>query len=345
METSVWVTRYEYQTREDIARIMARCRDAGFRSVMFQVRANGTTYFGSRREPWSEQFGFRAPAFDPLSEATRIAHANGLKIQAWVNVLPGWRADGPPSDPRQLYHTKPEWFLRTPTGEFATEGNYLFLNPTVPEVRAYLADLIGDIADDYPVDGIHLDYVRFPSGAASEQSPGDTASLTRFTRETGRPLGDLAAFRAWKAGSITDLVARVRRRLSQLPRRVVLTAAVNPDLERIKRDVLQDWPRWARERLVDAVFPMNYTQDPVLFAQRSRACVAVAGGTPVVMGIGVYKHQEARLSTRSTLRQMDAALNSGAAGVCLFSYGYALNGEWGPAVASWNRGHGARPGR
>jgi uncharacterized lipoprotein YddW (UPF0748 family) len=122
-----------------------------------------------------------------------------------------------------------------------------------------------------------------------------------------------------------------------LPRRVVLTVAVNSNLDRIKQDVLQDWPRWARSGLVHAVFPMNYTERNALFDQRSRACVAAAGRTPVVMGIGVYAHQRANRDSRTTVRQMNAALRSGAAGVCLFSYTSALKGEWASAVTAWNR--------
>jgi uncharacterized lipoprotein YddW (UPF0748 family) len=344
IERSVWVSRFEYRTGSDIDLIMRRCREAGFRTVMFQVRANGTAYFGTRKEPWSETYDFRAPDVDPLAHAVNAARANGLKLQAWVNVLPGWRGDVAPTDPRQLFHSRPEWFLRNFEGELVTEGSYSFLNPCLPDVRTYLAELCEEVAR-FGVDAIHLDYIRFPAGAASERSPGDPASLARFGRETGRDPSDIVAFRAWKAACVTDLVRQVRERLNRLGRPVPLTVAVNPDLEKIRRDVLQDWPTWARRGMVDAIFPMNYTSDPVEFARRSSTCVDVARGVPVVMGIGVYKHQEAALGAGSTVRQMDAALRSGAAGVGLFSYGSALSAEWGPAVASWNVRHTRGLGR
>lgn len=337
VEKSIWVSRYEYKSRSDIDHIMRRCAAAGFKSVMFQVRGNGTVLYASRFEVWSDQFGFKAPLFDPLSYAVRAAHANGLKLHAWVNVMTGWGGTGAPASKRQIFHTRPEWFLRTDRSELAKEGNYWFLNPCLREVRTYLTNICAEVVTGYPVDGLHLDYIRYPHGAVSERCPGDARSRDLFVRQTHRSLSDVAAFRAWKAGAVTQLVRQIREMVNGLPRRVVLTVAVNSNLDRIKQDVLQDWPRWARSGLVDAVFPMNYTERDALFDQRSRACVAAAGRTPVVMGVGVYAHQRANRSSRATVRQMNAALRSGAAGVCLFSYTSALKGEWTSAVTAWNR--------
>ena len=335
LEKSIWVSRNEYRTQADIERIMQRSAATGFRTVIFQVRGNGTTFFASRLEPWSEKYGFQSPGFDPLSQAVVAAHANGLEIHAWINAFPGWAGDAPPADRRQLFHTRPEWFLRTRRGKLVKDGRYAFLNPCLPAVREHVARLCEEIVTGYQVDGLHLDYIRFPFGPASEESPGDPRSLAMFQRQTGRPVSDRAAFRKWKTDCVTELVRRVRYRMSRLPRRVLLTVAVNPDMQRIRKGLLQDWPRWARERLVDAVFPMNYTHDLSIFQARSRACVAAAAGTHVVMGVGSYMHE--KLGAGATLRQMDAAVRAGASGVCLFSYGSATRGEWQPALARWNR--------
>ena len=104
-----------------------------------------------------------------------------------------------------------------------------------------------------------------------------------------------------------------------------------------REETMQDWPDWGRKGLVDAVMPMNYTDDEDLFQSRCQELIRAAEGTPVVMGIGVYKHQEAKLDARATMRQMDAAMRAGAVGVCLFSYGSSLQGQWANAMSYWNR--------
>ena len=333
----IWVSRYEFKTRADIDAVMQRCAWAGFDTVFFQVRGNGTVHYASREEVWASSYEHESPGFDPLSYAVVAAHANGLKIHAWLNIVPGWSGEKPPSAARQLFRARPEWFLSKGGGALTKEGAYYWLNPCLPEVRSYLIGICDEVASGYSVDGVHLDYIRFPAGADSKISPRDSRSLALFTRQTGRPVGDTDAFQQWKTGCITEIVSGVRRRLQRLPRRVLLTAAVTANMDVSREETMQDWPNWGRKGLVDAVMPMNYTPDEGVFESRCRELIQAAGRTPVVMGIGVYKHQEANLGARATMRQMDAAMRAGAAGVCLFSYGSSLKGQWADAMSYWNR--------
>ncbi|MHC5071326.1 MAG: glycoside hydrolase family 10 protein, partial [Planctomycetota bacterium] len=284
------MNRWDYRTASDISHIMRQCARAGFTTVMFQVRGNGTALYSSRQEVWSEQFDFKAPTFDPLSRAVVAAHANGLKIHAWINVLPGWRGDKPPKDQRQLFHTRPEWFLQTaePRSGIVKEGSYFWLNPCLPDVRSYLATICWEIADDYEVDGIHLDYIRFP-GDAPADAPSDPASRRLFRRERGvDPEQDRAAFARWKQESVTRLVLDVRQELSRLLRPVSLTVAVIAGLTKTRTQFHQDWPVWVRHGAVDAVLPMAYADDDELFGKYVRSSVTAAGSVPVIAGVGAY---------------------------------------------------------
>ncbi|MCB9871418.1 MAG: family 10 glycosylhydrolase [Planctomycetes bacterium] len=335
----MWVSRFEFRTAEDLDRIMAHCARAGFGAVMLQVRGNGTVAFASRREGWARELGAVPPGFDPLAHAVRAAHAHRLKLHAWINMVPGWRGKDAPADPQQLFRRHPEWFLRNRAGGLVREhgpDGYAWLNPCLPQVRVYLAELCEEIATRYAVDGLHLDHIRFPHGGGSSESPGDAVSWADFARQAGSRRDDPAEFARWKAGAVTDIVRRVRRRLDRLPRRMALTAAVNADLHAARGELAQDWPRWSRDRLVDAVMPMNYTPDDGLFVTRARECVRAAAGLPVVMGVGVYRHREAHLPASATIGQMDAALRAGAVGVALYSYGSSFAAELAPQITAWN---------
>ncbi len=286
-DKSIWVTRFDYASAEDIERIMRDAAGAGFSAVMFQVRGNGTVYYRSAHELWAEKFGFSQPAFDPLAVAVEQAHARGLELHAWLNVSPGWRGDVDKADPRQLVRSRPDWFLADARGPVPLEAGYYWLDTDQPSVRAYLAEICLEVARNYSIDGVHLDHVRRPSGHGRGHVDG-----------------------------VTELVRSIRRRLQSMRRPPMLTAAVFADAAIARSKVGQDWPRWAREGLVDALVPMNYTDDDAVFERRTRSAVAVAGGVPVIAGIGVYKHRRARQSTR----QCSIARDAGAAGVCLFSY-------------------------
>lgn len=342
----IWVDRWDYRTEADIERILEDCRKGGFTAVMFQVRGNGTVYYPSHLETWSEHFGHRSPGFDPLQVAVDAAHRRGIELHAWINLVPGWVGEKAPDDPRQLWNTRPEWFLQDRTGrrEPMTAGRYLGLNPCLPEVRRYLASLCAEVARRYAVDGIHLDYVRFTDADHGGVAvyPQDARSLALFRGETRADPGDAAAFSRWKADCVTRLVEEVSAAVRAEHRAPVLTAAVFPEPEAALEKVHQDWPEWAERRLVDGLLPMNYSGDDGDFGRRARAEVAAAGRIPVMVGVGVHLHREPDQS----IRQLEAALAAGARGVGVFNY-RTLYGGIGReptegqksirrAVATWN---------
>jgi len=316
---AVWVVRQPYASPEEIAAVMDRCAEAKLNTVLFQVRGNGTVFYRSNLEPWAEEYHYTDPGFDPLEVACREAHRRGLALHAWVNVMPAWRGRQPPSNVRQLYHTHPDWFLydqhgqRQPLSDF-----YVSLNPTLPEVRAYLVSVFEDLAARYPIDGLHLDYIRFPieTAPAGSDYPRDAATLRLYRALTGKnPDDDPAGWTRWRREQVTRLVGDIRRMLRRVKPAARLTAACAPDVARARARYFQDGPAWLKRGLVDAVFVMNYTDDLALFRKRQEDWQRLVPGRMVVPGLGVYKHAAARTS----IAQLELAGQWGH-GFSLFSY-------------------------
>ena len=291
---AIWVTRWDYKSPRDIARIMENCRDAGFNTILFQVRGNGTVFYKSRIEPWADELGGRDPGFDPLKVACREAHRRGLSIHAWVNVMPGWRGKKPPKNPRQLYHARPDWFWRDARGHRQPLGWYASLNPCYPEVRQYLVSVMREIVEKYPVDGLHLDYIRFPNewndsyprGARVPDYPRDPRTLLMFKRETGHtPESSPSRWDQWRSEKVTEVVAAIRSMMAEVNPQVKLSAAVGPVPERAKKRHFQDVRRWLAMGLLDAVYPMNYESDLRSFTERLGIWSGMRPGVPVVVGV------------------------------------------------------------
>jgi uncharacterized lipoprotein YddW (UPF0748 family) len=289
---AIWVTRWDYRTPGDVVAIMDNARSAGFNTVLFQVRGNGTAFYRSRFEPWSEELGGRDPGFDPLLVACREAHRRGLALHAWVNVMPGWRGKGPPADRRQLYHAHPEWFWMDEHGRRQPFGWYQSLNPCLPEVRGYLVAVMREIVRGYPVDGLHLDYIRYPNewnsswpqGARVPDYPRDARTRALFRKDTGRAAHQSPqAWDEWRARQLTRLVWQIRTMMRQARPGTWLTAAVKADPSDGLRLHYQDTRRWMADGLVDAVYPMNYATDPATFDRRTTLWRGAP--VPVVMGI------------------------------------------------------------
>ncbi|MGE0481604.1 MAG: glycoside hydrolase family 10 protein, partial [Phycisphaerae bacterium] len=160
---AIWVTRFDYKSEADVQRIIRNCADAGFNQVVFQVRGNANAFYDSKLEPWAVELGGKHPGWDPLAVAVRAARARKVGLHAWVNVMPAWRGTKPPANPEQLYNKRPEWFWYDQHGNRqALSDFYVSLNPCLPEVREYHVDVFEEIVARYDVDGLHLDYIRFP---------------------------------------------------------------------------------------------------------------------------------------------------------------------------------------
>ena len=297
---AVWVARFHYRYADDIRTIMRNCRQLGFNTVLWQVRGNGTTAYPSRIEPWSKEFEHRHPGFDPLAVAVDEAHKQGLRIEAWVNVLPAWRGPKPPPMKSQLYHARPEWFMydadgrRQPLDKF-----YAILNPCLPEVRRYLVSVFREIVTNYNVDGLHLDYVRYAwetTPQAKQRYPRDAATLELYRRETGRrPDDDTRAWDRWRADQLTALVASIREMLDRERPHAVLTAAVTPDPAAAYARYHQSGADWLARGLLDAVMPMAYVPEIANFERYVSAYKAAAPGGRVIPGLGVYKLNRSQL--------------------------------------------------
>jgi len=304
---AIWVTRWDYKTPADIARVMENCKNAGFNTVLFQVRGNGTVCYPSKIEPWADEFGGRDPGFDPLAVACKEAHKRRMELHAWANVIPGWRGKDAPSNPKQLYNAHPDWFWRDASGRRQPMGWYCSVNPCYPEVRKYLTSVMREIVANYPIDGLHLDYIRFPnewndsyaSGASVPDYPRDPRTLMMFRRATGKtPDAAPAMWSAWRTEAITEVVRDISKMVDRTDRKVKLTAAVGAVPEEARKNHFQDARRWMADGLVDAVFPMNYDSDMRVYAQRQKAWASMPGRAAVVMGVMFDKRDEAKINAQ-----------------------------------------------
>ncbi len=298
---ALWITRWDTRTEDEIVEAIAHADDLGVTDIFWQVRGSFDAFYRSDLEPWGEflldEQG-RPPAHDPLAVALREAHARGLRLHAWINVLPLWRGKTPPRDRRHALHVHPEWRLHDAQGKpEPLQDGYVMANPVLEEVHAHIARVCADIVRRYGVDGLHLDYIRYgrPVGAAPLAYPRDARTIAQFERamgvhDLGTPEGE-RAYQAWIADRITALVRRIREAAKSVRPDIELSAAVwrHPSIAR--ETYLQDAGRWARDGLLDRAIPMIYTElETQLVSDWNAWRAAVPTGARLSVGLGVYKH-------------------------------------------------------
>ena len=253
-----------------------------------------------------------APGFDPLADLTAKAHAAGLKVIAWVTVTGAWNRLVPNSDPQHLTRAHgpgaapaQDWLNHRADGS-SLLGDDLFLDPANLQAAEYMLRGVTSLVKNYPVDGVQLDRIRSPDGGGWGYNP---ASLARYRAETGakaRPAPADPAFSAWKRQQVTNLVRRLYLEVKRIRPEAWVSAATivygdgPADLTafqatRTQAEVLQDWPTWLREGLLDLNVLMNYkTEGKGEQAQwydrwnRFATALPVSPGTLLASGSALY---------------------------------------------------------
>ena len=359
---ALWVQRTTLTSAPAIVSLVETAKAAGFNTLLVQVRGRGDAYYNSRFEPRGAALARQDRSFDPLELAIAAAHHAGLRVHAWVNVNLIADADLPAADTHVVYQ-HPEWLMvprelaadlsgmdrRSPEyvarlARYARAHNEaiegLYLSPIPSAAADYTVSVISDIAERYAVDGIHLDYIRFPSDefdySAGALGEFRAAVLRRASaaerreydrRGDGRPLSYTQMFpqrwQEFRREKVTALVARLRSVVKERRRDAVLSAAVWPDAAEAASRRFQDWRGWLDAKLVDVVCPMAYTPDAALFRSQIAAVRQVSGRQAVWAGIGAY-----RLSPADTVARIDTARRLGAQGIILFSYDNLIPGNY-----------------
>ena len=299
----LWITRWDFRDERDVRRIVTDAAEAGFDALVFQVRGAASTLYPSSLEPRAPELTDAPVDFDPLRTALLAAHARGLEVHAWVNVVPSWWGLVPPADPLHVYNRHPEWhwFDGKSHRQALSEGFYVSLNPCLPGVRDYIVAVLEELVRNYDLDGLHLDYLRFPNeppatppGSHSDW-PRDPATLWLYAQDTGLyPDQDRDRWDAWRSEQVTQLLRDIRAMVDECRPGLVLSAAVGSEPAQALAAHHQDVDAWIDEDLLDLILPMNYTSDLERFEERLERWEARSLATPVVMGLMLSGDAELR---------------------------------------------------
>ena len=156
---AVWVTRFELSTPERISRCIEWARRERITHIFAQIRGRGTVLYASDLEAPSEEMPV---PFDALALAIGEAHKAGIQLHAWMNITYVWSKPEPPVSPLHPMNRFPGAVLRTKDG--------IYMDIRHPWVAQHIVSLVDEVAAKYPVDEIHLDYIRYPFGFSPTES-------------------------------------------------------------------------------------------------------------------------------------------------------------------------------
>lgn len=351
----LWVLRSSLASPRSIAGVVRTAVAGGYNTLLVQVRGRGDAYYKSPIEPRASELGAQSAAFDPLRTMLTTAHAAGLKVHAWFNVNLVSSAVTRPQSREHVTVRHPEWLMvpraiapelhrlnpatpayverlaRWTRGQSDTvEG--LYLSPITDGAQAYTVSVARSLAATYNIDGIHLDYSRYPtadfdystaslnafrSAQLTMTRPDEQIRVDRALRTD--PLAWTRAYpEAWvdfRLDRLTTLIRRIRDAVKNARPGATLSSAVLPDPAEARNEHMQDWERWASSNLLDVFCPMAYASEAPVFSDQLAKAMAARHGHPIWIGIGAW-----RLPVEQTAARLTMVHRTGVAGVLLFSY-------------------------
>ncbi len=302
---AVWLDRgtiVRAGSKAGLAQIFDRLAQAGINTVFFETVNAGYTIYPSQV---AKEQNPLIRGWDPLADAVKLAHERDMELHAWVwtfaagnqrhNEILNLNLDYP--GPVLAAH--PDWANYDNLGNMIPVGQSKpFFDPANPEVRQYLLKLYEEIVTRYNVDGLQLDYIRYPF---QDPSAGRTygygkAARAQFQQLTGVDPVNISPsqpdlWQKWttfRTEQVDSFVAQLSRQLRQKQPNLILSVAVFPlpELERIQK-IQQNWETWARQGDVDLIVPMTYALDTSRFQRLAQPWIASKqlGATLLVPGI------------------------------------------------------------
>ncbi|MEC0300994.1 family 10 glycosylhydrolase [Peribacillus frigoritolerans] len=311
-------------------------------TIFLQVRRRGDAYYSKALEPKTED-SFLQSDYDPLADVIQKAHSANPKIQvhAWFAMMPIWNKTTAPKDSNHIFNahgmsqpSENNWLSKTNSGSYVSGSDYV-IDPGHPDATNYTRDVIQHVVNNYDVDGIQMDLVRY----MGEEWGYNDVSVQRYNQahgKTGIPQPDDPTWKQWRRDQVNNMVRKIYTSVQSVKPSVTVSAATiawgdgpktmedwNSSLT--MNSALQDWRSWLVEGSIDLAIPMNYfreydTTQKKYFENWSEWEKDNQGKRMTLSGMGIYLNSIQ--DGLSQIKKAQAASETGKklGGVSLYSY-------------------------
>ncbi|MDP8269266.1 MAG: family 10 glycosylhydrolase [Candidatus Tenebribacter davisii] len=257
---AVWVPIWEITTPEKVDKIITDLNKNNVNQLIVQIRYRGDAAYQPNKvsnfyENTEKQYhAIKDSLFDPLNYIISRNDNPELEIHAWFPVFAITGHELANLHPEHIYFTHPEWVTCDFSQEKMNYESYMgaFLDPGIPQVQEYTKNVILDIVSNYKIDGIQLDYIRYPD------SHFGFSKLALEAYKNDVKFQDADAWKQWKEDQITNFMRSIYSDIKKISPEVQVTAAVISNLDEADR-YSQNWIKWLQDDLLDKAYLMEYS--------------------------------------------------------------------------------------
>ncbi len=323
--------------------LIQTCRDANINTVIVEIRKVGDAYYNSALEPRATNIS-GGSSFDPLAYLLQIAHDTSggkkyVEVHAWFvaqRISSSWPLPSAHTQGaiKHVLHNHPEYVMLNSEGQPSASGsNTRYLDPGHPGAVDHNVAVVLDCLSKYDIDGINLDYIRYPEAAGDwGYNPVSIARFNAFYGKSGQPSASDPDWSAWRRDCVTNQVKKIYvKSLMVAPHVVVTTDTIGwgwtwADFQnsRAYAEVFQDWVGWLRAGIIDYNALMGYVRnDPARYEGWCKLSLANDGKRGSILSTGAYMQD----SVQDAVDQLLLARSWGAAGLNIYDWGSEVNGN------------------
>ena len=269
----IWFDRgtiVDIKSRQEMSKYFDKLQKAGINTVYFETFNAGFTIYPSR-------IGSQSPLVkgrDPLAWAVTEAHKRGMKIQAWLwifavgNDRHNKLIDKPMNYVGPVLEKNQRWALLGPDANFRPKNQPEFwLDPSNNEATTFILNLANEVVSTYNVDGIQLDYIRYPFQRSDNLMGFNHNSMEQYASKTGEKLfvdnyQTNLMWNKWKENNINNFVHKISNNLKHRKPNLKISASVFAKSQTNRlNSIQQNWEYWIKEQDVDSLTPMSYSSN------------------------------------------------------------------------------------
>lgn len=262
-----------------MADLFDKLKSAGINVVYFETNNAGFTMYPSKMASQNPE----TLGWDPFGTALAEARKRKMEFHAWFWIFNVGNAKHNPIIGKEADYPGPvltshdfTWALTSSTGSLLPPKQFEYwLDPSNPDCRRYCKDLIVEVMNTYKVDGIQLDYIRYPFNNKGSEMGFNWLARQKFERETGLSLDRMddetrQMWVHWKAAQITSFVKEVSDLIRPMQPGIRISAAVYAFPRRMRVNAIQqEWETWVANGWVDTINPMTYVAVPKEFTEQA----------------------------------------------------------------------------
>ena len=315
---AVWMDRKSIPKTEQGIRELVRSYSASGINLLFpEVIYNGYSAYPSvylqQQDLWN--------GLDMLGIIIDEAHKCKMEVHPWVWVF----RTGNASDHGGILKKHPDWAAVDKNDNALSANRGYWLCPSMPQVRFFLTAALRELVRRYPVDGIHLDYIRFEVESPQPYCYNESCRQ-QFKAAYGIDPSDIEPFtkpvldwQLWRENLINSFVSDVSTELKKVRPGIQISAAVGSIPSDSRMSLLQDWGHWADNKWVDFLCPMDYTSNSSYFEKVIDAAYARVGDHVLLApGLGFFLTPD----VAPVLQQIDLTRTKALGGFSLFASAY-----------------------